>query len=107
MRPIYCADSQDRIPPEFFKQGKAIWSGGLPYLKENAARLGLRPDPRPPAEFAEALGFTPVPRPVPPENPVEAPNPLPVAAAKPAPAIVVKAPSTQPAPPVNVPKPAP
>ncbi len=55
MKPIYCAESYDRIPIEFFSQGKAIWSGGKPYLKEHADRLRLKPDASPPPEYHGAL----------------------------------------------------
>ena len=91
MRPIYCTDSQDRIPLEFFAQGKAIWAGGRPYLKENALRLGLKPDPMPPVEFA-----APVPKPL--DKPAGQVNKLPNAVVAPE----VKA---VPATPANVPKP--
>ena len=52
MKPIYCNESQDRIPPESFKQGKAVWSGGKPYLKVHADRLKLTLDAAPPKAFA-------------------------------------------------------
>src|SRR5579862_175664 len=55
MKPIYCADSQDRIWPDDFKKGKAVWSGGKAYLTVHANRLGLRPDPAPPAYYVAML----------------------------------------------------
>ena len=59
MGPIYCTESLERIPLAFFIQGKAIWSGGRPYLMEHAARLGLRPDPAPQSEVTPATGISP------------------------------------------------
>lgn len=53
MKPLYCTESQDRIPFEYFAQGKAIWSGGKPYLTRVAMELGLKPDAGPPASHAE------------------------------------------------------
>ena len=60
----------DRIPFEHFANGKAIWSGGKPYLKEHAMRLGLRPDAKAPAEYERMMGAEPPPPP-PPPKPVE------------------------------------
>ena len=57
MNPIYCTESLDRIPPEYFMEGKAAFSGGRPYLVKHATRLGLKLDLKPPAEFASAMGF--------------------------------------------------
>lgn len=59
MNPIYCTECLDRIPPEFFLEGKAAWSGGRPYLVKHATRLGLKLDLKPPEEFASAMGFVP------------------------------------------------
>lgn len=53
MKPLYCTESQDRIPFEYFAQGKAIWSGGKPYLTRVAMELGLKPDAGPPASHAD------------------------------------------------------
>jgi len=49
---IYCTDTQDRIPPEYFAQGKAVWCNGKPYLTFAAKQLGLKYDSVPPAKFA-------------------------------------------------------
>jgi len=57
MNPIYCSECLERIPFEYFKQGKAAWSSGRPYLVEQAKRLGLKLDVKPPLEYADALGF--------------------------------------------------
>jgi len=53
MKPLYCTESQDRIPFEYFAQGKAIWSGGKPYLTRVAMELGLKPDAAPPPSHSE------------------------------------------------------
>ncbi len=57
MTPIYCTDCLDRIPLEFFKEGKAAFSGGQPYLVAHAQRLGLSLDIKPPSTYAAILGF--------------------------------------------------
>jgi hypothetical protein len=57
MDPLYCTESLDRLPLELFKEGKAAFSGGLPYLVAHAQRLGLKLDIKPPPEYAAALGF--------------------------------------------------
>jgi hypothetical protein len=57
MDPLYCTESMDRLPLELFKEGKAAFSGGRPYLVTHAQRLGLRLDVKPPPEYAAALGF--------------------------------------------------
>ena len=95
MRTIYCTDTQDRIPIEYFAQGKAIWHKGRPYLKHSADRLGLQPDPAPPAEFVAMVatsglyvrppaGARVVPRegPVVPPPPAPFPPPMPAAEEK-------------------------
>ena len=56
--PIFCTDSQERIPPEYFAEGKAVWCNGKPYLTYFAKQLGLRYDSVPPAKFA-ALEYYP------------------------------------------------
>ncbi len=58
MKAIYCSDSQNRIPIEYFGQGKAIWHDGRPYLKHSAERLGLKPDPAPPPEFVAMVAMS-------------------------------------------------
>jgi len=56
MKPLYCTESQDRIPFEYFAQGKAIWSGGKPYMTRVAMELGLKPDAAPPPSYTEGGG---------------------------------------------------
>ena len=79
MKQIYCAESQDRIPPEYFKQGKAVWCGGSPYLKIHAVRLHLSIDPAPPEEFAWLMGANPVPPPTKTHTPAVSPPQKPAA----------------------------
>src|SRR5437868_3320083 len=80
MKHIYCSESQERIPPEYFKKGKAIFSGGVPYLAGHAARLKLKVDPAPPEEYAWVMSDKPVP---PPSKQMEAIKPPPKPAPKP------------------------
>src|SRR5437763_6881191 len=63
MKHIYCAESQERIPPEYFKRGKAVWSKGQAYLSVHALRLNLPLDPAPPEEYAWVMSSNPVPPP--------------------------------------------
>lgn len=77
MKHIYCAESQERIPPEYFKKGKAIFSGGQPYLAGHAARLKLSVDPAPPEEYAWVMSDNPVPPPSKQNMPAMKPPPKP------------------------------
>ena len=54
--PLYCAETQERIWPEYFGLRKAVWCNGKPYLVDVARRLRLMPDPVPPKGF-EILQF--------------------------------------------------
>ena len=57
MNHIYCTECLDRIPFEYFREGKAVFSGGRPYLLIHAKRLGLKLDIKPPLTYAAAVGF--------------------------------------------------
>lgn len=74
MKPLYCTESQDRIPFEYFAQGKAIWSGGKPYMTRVAMELGLKPDAAPPASFTEGGAAEPEKKAGPP--PIKVVNPM-------------------------------
>ena len=77
MQSFYCTDTQDRIPPEFFAAGKAVFCGGKPYLKISADRLGLKPDAAPPPHYAALLAVAPaVPKTPDPISKPASPKPL-------------------------------
>src|SRR5262245_43288137 len=73
MKPIYCAESQERIPPEYFKLGKAIWSGGKASLKVHSDHIDLKAYPAPPKGFEETMGGAPAKAPAPAAAPAPAP----------------------------------
>jgi serine/threonine protein kinase len=66
MSPIYCSETREVIPPEYFAQGKAVFCGGKPYLQSVAERLGLQVDDAVPPEYTfhsdHSQNTTPVPR---------------------------------------------
>ena len=55
MKPIFCSDTREAIPPDYFAQGKAVFCGGKPYLQSAALRLGLQADDIVPAEYTHFL----------------------------------------------------
>ncbi|MGD0091329.1 MAG: cyclic nucleotide-binding domain-containing protein [Planctomycetota bacterium] len=52
---FYCTETQERIPLEYFTQGKAVWCDGKPYLAFAAKQLGLTTDSVPPAKYAALI----------------------------------------------------
>ncbi|HYG73406.1 MAG TPA: protein kinase [Planctomycetota bacterium] len=52
MKRIYCTDTHESIPPEYFLQGKAVFCEGKPYYAIVARRLGLKADTSVPREYA-------------------------------------------------------